>query len=308
MGIAIIGGTGFSEYATNPQKISTDYGDVSVSDICLGGKTIKFLARHQALEVPHLVNYRANIQALKLLGIKSIYAVSACGRLGATVWPGHLGAVEDVDWDDLGGRETTFAEKGLLLHASMDRPCSTGLRERLQDAWQRHQCCVQQLYADAPDLRAGFHTDGTYYNINGPAFCTPAKETRIRCSVPNAKFIGQTLVPEIQLAREMSMAYAALAMCVDHSNYPGQKHVSHADGVMVAVKKTAQAARLLLDDAVRNTSDDFHDPVAHRAFSGSLHEGQTDLDLLRKNGRTNLASILEAELKRRAISIALQGQ
>ncbi|MBI5451860.1 MTAP family purine nucleoside phosphorylase [Candidatus Gottesmanbacteria bacterium] len=295
---AVIGGTGFSEKATDYITISTDYGDVQVGHIELGGKEIHFLARHQALEVPHLVNYRANIQALKKLDVNVVYAVSACGRLAEDVWPGHLVAVDDVDWDDLEGRVRTYAEKGVLIHAAMHDPFSDGLREYLQQAWIQSESQVRELYKDAPTLKVGYHDGGTYFNINGPSFSPPKRETRLRRDVVNAKVIGQTLVPEVHLAREMGIAYAALGMCVDHSNFPGAPPVTHKD-VMQAVEKTSIAAVYVLDNTVRFTPDNFFDEVAHNAMKYSIIPSQVDLDMLRVNGRTNLALILDQELQTR---------
>lgn len=295
---AVIGGTGFSETATDYETIETDYGDVRFGHLELGGKEVFFVSRHAGLEVPHLVNYRANIQALKLLGVNSVFAVSACGRLAEDMLPGHLVAVSDVDWDDL-NREMTFAESGLLLHASLNEPFSAGLRDNLIAAWQHTEPRVRAIYGDSSDLAVGFHTDGVYFNIQGPSFSTPAREARIRALPTRPKVIGQTLVPEVQLAREMGIAYAALGMCVDHSNYPGAPPVTHAEGVMHAVVNTAKAAVAVLDEAVRLTPDDFFDQVAHTAFDHSLSSGQVNLRLLEENGRTRLAVILDSVLNSR---------
>lgn len=298
---AIIGGTGFSEIATDFKIISTDYGDVPVGQLELGGKEVHFLARHRGLETPDRVNYRANLQALKLLGVNTVFAVSAAGRLAEEVWPGHLVVLDDVDWDDTTGRhrDMTFSEPGLLLHASMNDPFSQELRRIINSSWLVAEPKIAKLYQDDPDLKVLLHTNGTFFNVNGPSFSPPAREARIRSSVFNPKLIGQTLVPEVILAREMAMAYAAVGMCVDHSNFPGAPPVTHADGVMNAVVKTAQAAIILLDEAVKNTPPDFFDGVAHDAFNHSLHSNQVDLSQLRHNGRTHLALILEGVLTAR---------
>lgn len=292
---AVIGGTGFSERAADYSTIETDYGDVRVGSMELGGREVLFVPRHAALEVPHLVNYRANIQALKLKGVNTIYAVSAAGRLHESVLPGHLVSVSDLDWDDA-HRDSTFAEKGLLLHASMHEPMSKALGNYLTQGWGLAEAKVAEIYADSPDLSVGYHADGTYFNIQGPAFSPPAREARLRNTVHNARLIGQTLHPEAGLAREMGMAYAAVGMCVDHSNYPDAPPVTHADGVMHAVVGTAQAAVALLDEAMRFVPDDFQD-MAHDAFSHSIHPSQVDFGTLRANGRTKLALIIENALE-----------
>jgi len=123
----IIAGTGFSEKASDFEIIQTDYGDVRVGHLQLGGKDTIFLARHQKLQIPSHVNYRANVEALKLLGVNRVFAVSAAGRMHKDVLPGHLVNVSDLVWDHTGKRETTFAEdECLILHAALASLYSKG--------------------------------------------------------------------------------------------------------------------------------------------------------------------------------------
>jgi len=300
--IGIIGGTGFSNRPLDKMmRQATDYGVVPYTPTYLGNKEAIFVPRHAKLDAPHLVNYRANIQAMKLLNVDIIIALSACGRLAEDVGPGTLGVVSDVDWDDLNGREMTFAEQGLLLHATMNPTFSEPLREILYHSAIKKGEEIYDMFKDVEGISSQIKKDGTYFNINGPAFLTPAKEARIRETTPGAAYIGQTLVPEVHLAREMGIAYAALVMVVDHSNFPGKKAVTHADGVMTAVKYTTQAAQLVLEEFGNQIPDDFYDPVCHDAFRHSLHESQVDLTMLLKNERKNLAHILEQELNSRKI-------
>ena len=228
-----------------------------------------------------------------------IYAVSACGRLAEHVKPGHLVAVSHVDHEGT-ARITSFADTpGLLLHASPENQCSPGLRSILIDAWDRVEPEVRTIYAESPDLEVGFHTHGTYFNVDGPDFRDFATEERLRRTVHDPSVIGQTVFPEINLARQMEIAYEPVAMVVDNSSFPGAKPVTHADGVMHAVVKTAEAAFALLNEAVRNTPDDFYEAAAHESLRHSLDPGQVNFDMLQQYGRTNLAVILEAELDSR---------
>ncbi len=293
--IAIIGGTGFSEHAQDFEEVKTDYGNVNVAHMNIGGKDVLFLARHQALEVPHIVNYKANMQALKIKGINTIFAVSACGRLAQEVLPGHIVRVSDVDWDDL-NRDTSFAQKGLLLHASMYEAFSESLGNIITESWNQVEDEINEIYDES--LSLGYHPSGTYFNIQGPAFTTPSREARLRDTVKNAKVIGMTLVPEVHLAREMSMAYAAIGMCVDNSNFPDAPPVHHADGVMHAVLSTAKAAYVLLDKTIANMPDDFHDPISHEAYKHAIDKNQVDFGMLKDNGRENLADIMQSFLYR----------
>lgn len=293
---AVIGGTGFSELAKDFETVPTDYGDIKIGHLELGGKEVFFLARHAGLEIPQLVNYRGNIQALKKLGVNLIYSVSACGRLAQHVLPGHLVAVSQVDHEGT-SRVTSFADTpGLLLHASPEDQCSPGLRKILVDSWKKVKPEIENLYDGSPDLKVGFHEHGTYFNVDGPDFKDRATEERLRKTVYDPAVIGQTVFPEINLARQMAMAYQPIGMCVDNSSFPGAKPVTHADGVMHAVVKTAQAALALLNEAVKNTPDNFYEAAAHNAMRHSLHPSQVDFNLLKKHGRTQLAIILEQEL------------
>lgn len=135
--------------------------------------------------------------------------------------------------------------------------------------------------------------------MDGPDFRTLATEERLRKMVYDPAVIGQTLYPEINLARQMEIAYVPIGMCVDNSSFPGAKPVTHADGVMHAVVKTAQATIALLDEAIRNTPDDFYEATAHEALLHALHPSQVDFELLKSRGRVNLAVILEEELNSR---------
>ncbi|MEK6922146.1 MAG: hypothetical protein AABX82_09710, partial [Nanoarchaeota archaeon] len=288
------GGTGFSDKIRETQDVGTDYGIIQVGTLEIGGTNAYLFTRHSQLDVPHRVNYRGNIQAAKLLGVRMMYGISAAGRLHADVLPGHLVAVSDFDWDDIAPE--TFAEDGnMLLHISMNPSCSEGLRKVLHDAWKEVKEQVQERYSDASQLAVGYHQDGVYFNIHGPGFSTVAREEAIRRKGNNHKVIGQTLHSEAYLAREMQIAYTGLAMCVDHSNYPNApQHVNHGEVVMQAVPATADAAYMLLDAAIRKIPNPFDDP-AHTALQHALLPEQVHLGRLNEV-RPRLAEILRREL------------
>lgn len=165
----VIAGTGFSEKATDFETIHTDYGNVKVGHLQLGEKDTIFLARHQHLEAPNAVNYRANVQALKLLGVNNVWSVSAAGRMAEDVLPGHLVNIDDLAYHSLGKRETSFAEKqALLLHTPLASPFSEGLRDALTQAWFSSKELIEKLYESFPqlELSAGLHNNGTYFNCD----------------------------------------------------------------------------------------------------------------------------------------------
>lgn len=101
----------------------------------------------------------------------------------------------------------------------------------------------------------------------------------IRNTVPNIKLIGQTLLPEAALLREMGIAQVGIGMCTDHSNFPGAvRPVTHAGegGVMDVAAVTSQAALILLDNALKLIPDNFYDPIAHDSLKNSVHPNQVN--------------------------------
>lgn len=294
----VIGGTGFSEKVQNKETIQTDYGDVEFGHLDLGDQDVIFIARHQRLQIPSHVNYRANVEALKLLGVNRVISVSAAGRMHRDVLPGHLVNVSDLDWDHTGQRASTFAEdECLILHAPLASLYSQDLRQAINDSWDEARPEVESLYAGIVGLSVGFHPDGTYFNSETPWFNTEAHEERLRNTVPNVKLIGQTLVPEAPLLRELGIAQATIGMCTDHSTYPGAERVSHAaeGGVVDVAKVAALAALSVIEKAVKRIPADFTDPFADAMFRGSVAPNQVDMPLLRSR-RPFLAEIIQSAL------------
>lgn len=296
---AVIAGTGFSDRAENFEVLETDYGAVTFAHLDLGGKDVIFVARHQKLQIPSHVNYRANVQALKLLGVNAVYTVSAAGRMAEEVLPGHLVNLGDLAFASTGMRECTFAEDGaLILHTPLAAPFSLGMRETLDQAWGLARLAVVDLYFQHAGLSVGYHNDGTYFNSEPPWFNTVVQEEWLRCTVPRIKLIGQTMIPEVPLLREMGIAVASLGMCTDHSNYPGAVRVSHAGegGVMDVAEVTAQAALAVLDHAIRLLPNDFYDAWANEVLKNSVHGSQVDMPLLQTK-RPKLAGIIQTVIK-----------
>lgn len=296
--LGIIAGTGFSEKAFSFESIPTDYGPVRVGHLELGGLDTVFLARHQQLQIPSHVNYRANVQALKLLGVNRVFTVSAAGRMHQDVLPGHLVNISDVVWDHTGKRETTFSENGsLILHAPLAGLYSQGLREAINQSWDEARPDVEKIYNDIPGLEVGYHPEGTYFNSEASWFNTEAREQWLRNTVPNIKLIGQTAIPEGPLLRELGIPQATIAMCTDHSTFPGAVRVSHAGkgGVIDVARVTSTAALAVLDKAIRKIPEGFHDAMVDAMFKGSIDPNQVDLEKL-KSQRPRLAVIIHGVL------------
>jgi 5'-methylthioadenosine phosphorylase len=204
--IGIIGGTGIYDPAMFKLKqtvrLSTPYGAPS-DDIQIGvidGVPVAFLARHGKGHIypPHVVNYRANIWALKQCGVERIISPCAVGSLQEEFKPGQI-VIPDQFIDFTKKRDYTFYDGSKTVHISMADPFCTELRAL--------------FVKEAKAAKIPHHADGTYLCIEGPRFSTRAESMLYRAF---ADIIGMTLVPESQLAREMEMCYVSLAMITDY--------------------------------------------------------------------------------------------
>jgi 5'-methylthioadenosine phosphorylase len=206
--LAVIGGTGI--YDTNlfieerTIKPQTPYGNTSDHIMIgrFGEKKIAFLPRHGKGHKlpPHMINYRANIWALRELGVKRIIAPSAVGSLDYDYKPGDI-LLPDQFIDFTKKRAYTFYDGPQVCHISMADPLCSELRILSQR-------CLS-------DLQVRYHEKGTYICIEGPRFSTRA-ESKIFRDVLHADIIGMTLVPECILARESEMCYLSISTVTDY--------------------------------------------------------------------------------------------
>ena len=238
--IAVIGGTGVYDPSifrdSKDLKISTPYGPPS-SFLSLGsyeGEKVAFIPRHGRNHSipPHLINYRANIYALKLLGVERIISVSSVGSLQENLKPGDF-AIPDQFIDRTRKRADTFFDGSLVAHISSANPFCPEIRER--------------LYASANSLQIPIHSQSTYVCIEGPRFSTRAESKLFR--EWGADLVGMTLYPECVLAREAEICYASIAMVTDYDVW-AEKPVS-ADEVATVMRKNVNAAKKLVLDTIR---------------------------------------------------------
>jgi len=214
-------------------KIYTPYGPPS-DNIVIGeysGRRIAFLPRHgRGHKIPpHRINYRANIWALKSLGVDKIVAVSAVGSLREDYKPGDF-VIPDQFIDFTKRREYTFFEGSVVGHFSMADPFCEPLREIIIET--------------AKELNIRVHDRGTYVCIEGPRFSTRA-ESRLFKEVFKADIIGMTLVPEVILAREAGICYATIAMVTDYDVW-AEKPVTASEVAKVMAENIEKAKRLIL--------------------------------------------------------------
>ena len=236
--IAIIGGSGLYDPEiiedAKEIKVYTPYGPPSDNIIVgtLKGRRVAFLPRHgRGHKIPpHRVNYRANIWALKSLGVKWVISVSAVGSLREDYKPGDF-VIPDQFIDMTKKREYTFFDGPVVAHVSMADPFCEDLRKL--------------AFETAKELGIPVHDKGTYVCIEGPRFSTRA-ESRIWKDVFKADIIGMTLVPEVNLACEAQMCYATIAMITDYDVW-AERPVTAQEVIETMKKNTENAKRLLYE-------------------------------------------------------------
>ncbi|MBT4458606.1 MAG: S-methyl-5'-thioadenosine phosphorylase [Anaerolineae bacterium] len=237
--LAIIGGSGL--YAmqgledTEERTISTPFGEPSAPIIIgtLEGQRVAFLARHGIGHHlnPSEINYRANIYALKSLGVEKIVSVSACGSLREDYAPGEI-VIPDQIFDMTKDRKRTFFEKGLVSHVSVADPFCPDLSDQILDSVQ--------------ETGATVHTGGSFITIEGPRFSTRAESNTFRAW--GMSIIGMTASPEAFLAREAEICYGVMAHVTDYDVW----HLTEEPVTVEMVIKTLMKNTEVAQDAIRN--------------------------------------------------------
>jgi 5'-methylthioadenosine phosphorylase len=238
--LAIIGGTGFYELAglNIDQRIGGDtpFGKPSGEVLRghIGEQHLLFLSRHGVGHrlLPHEVNYRANIYALKRAGAKMLLGFSAVGSLAEQVAPGDLAVPEQYfDWTR-GTRERTFFGNGVAAHVSTAQPVSGAM--------------ASALMASAQAQNLTLHGGLTYACVEGPRLGTRAESYFLRQA--GCHLVGMTNVPEAFLAREAQLAYATVGIVTDYDCWmdDASRHVS-ATGIFELYGQSLIKARRLLD-------------------------------------------------------------
>ncbi len=237
--VGIIGGSGLYDPGIVERpvevRVSTPYGDPSDFVVVgeVSGVKVAFLPRHGRGHrlPPHAINYRANLWALKALGVKWVISVSAVGSLREDYKPGDF-VVPDQFIDMTKNRKHyTFYDGPITVHVSMADPFCEDLRQRLVEAARKHGYPV--------------HDRGTYVCIEGPRFSTRA-ESRVWKEVFKADIIGMTLVPEVNLACEAQLCYATLAMITDYDVW-AERPVTAEEVERVMKENVARARKILFD-------------------------------------------------------------
>jgi 5'-methylthioadenosine phosphorylase len=269
--LGVIGGSGVYDLPgiedVREERIASPWGEPSDALRIgrIGATEVVFLPRHGRGHrySPSDIDYRANIDAMKRVGVTDIVSVSACGSFRTDLPPGRFVLVDQFV-DRTFRRETSFFGRGCVAHVSMAHPVGPLLQERIAAAAEVEEIVVAR--------------GGTYVCIEGPHFSTHAESTTYRGL--GYEVIGMTAMPEAKLAREAEITYATIAMVTDYDCWhPEHDAVEVAAVVAVARANAALAARL-----IARVARDFpaeHEPCpvrSDRALDGAIMTAAPMLD------------------------------
>ncbi|MBC7133846.1 MAG: S-methyl-5'-thioadenosine phosphorylase [Roseovarius sp.] len=236
--IGVIGGSGLYEIdgleGAHWQDVPTPWGAASDAILTgtLEGVPMAFLPRHGRghVHAPSTVPYRANIDALKRLGVTDVISVSACGSFREALAPGDFVLVDHYI-DRTIAREKSFFGPGCVAHVSVAHPTCA----RLSDACERA----------AREAGITVHRGGTYLAMEGPQFSTVA-ESRLYRDVWGCDVIGMTGMPEAKLAREAELCYASVAMITDYDSWHPDHDTVDISTIIATLGANADKGRALV--------------------------------------------------------------
>ena len=277
--IGIIGGSGLYSMAglsdTREVRVKTPFGDPSDAFVTgtLEGRRVAFLARHARGHrlSPSDINYRANIFAMKLLGVARIISVSAVGSLRDDLPPLDF-LVPDQFFDRTRLRIATFFGSGIVAHVGFDKPTCTHLSAHLADA------------CESAGVKT--HRGGTYVCMEGPQFSTLAESHTYR----QLRFdvIGMTNLTEAKLAREAEMCYATIAMVTDYDCWHPQHDAVTLSEIISNLNRNTDAVQRVVREAVR----DLPEERTCKCGSALAHAIVTDRKAIPAAAKKRLAPII----------------
>ncbi len=277
--IGIIGGSGLYAMpgltATREVRVRTPFGEPSDAFVIgtLEGKRVAFLARHGRGHrlLPSEINYRANIYALKLLGVERVVSVSAVGSLTEELRPLEF-LIPDQFFDRTRLRVATFFGDGIVAHVTFDKPTCPQLSACLAEACARASVTV--------------HRGGTYVCMEGPQFSTLAEShvyRQLRFDV-----IGMTNLTEAKLAREAEICYATVAMITDYDCWHAQHDSVTVTEVVENLNRNTANVQKVIREAVRAMPAE----RACRCGSALAHAILTDRSRISPATRKRLAALV----------------
>ncbi len=244
--LGIIGGSGFYKFLDDAreEKIDTPYGQTS-SPVFVGelnGKEVAFIARHGLNHQlpPHMVPYKANIFALKQLGVKRIIAPSAVGSLKLHIKPGSF--VIPDQYVDKTKRSGTFFDGPNVTHINSSNPFCPSIRQIAIDLGRK--------------MNLDVHGSGTAVIVEGPRFSTKV-ESKIYSNVYDCDIINMTIYPEVSLAKEMELCYASISIVTDYDNSIEEETVTTRE-VMKTFSENIEKVKLLIAEIISTLPAERH--------------------------------------------------
>ncbi|MDF0643328.1 MAG: S-methyl-5'-thioadenosine phosphorylase [Nitrospira sp.] len=243
--IGIIGGSGLYDMEglghVKEVAVRTPFGSPSDAVILgeLDGIRIAFLSRHGRGHTfsPSEINYRANVYALKSLGVRRLISVSAVGSMKESIKPGHV-VFPDQFIDLTKRRASTFFEGGAVAHVAFGEPICRSL--------------ASHLSAAARSVGATVHDGGTYVCIEGPQFSTKAESHLYRQW--GVSVIGMTNLPEAKLAREAELCYATVALATDYDCWHETEEPVTVEAILATLRQNVALAKRLLRVSVQSAA------------------------------------------------------
>ena len=282
--IGVIGGSGLYQMDgltdVEERAISTPFGDPSDAIVIgrLSGARVAFVARHGRGHriTPTEVNYRANIFALKSLGVEQVISISACGSLREHLHPGQV-VVPDQLFDFTKRREYTFFGDGLVAHVGVADPFCNHL---------------STLVGDAVEEAGGtVHRGGRFITIEGPRFSTKGESLTYRAW--GMDIIGMTTSPEAFLAREAEMCYAVMAHVTDYDVWHEMEEAVNVEMLLETLSANAELAQQAVRGLVGELAASERKCECGSALATALI---TQRDLIPADTREKLAPIVEKYL------------
>ena len=277
--IGIIGGSGLYGMPgltdTRELRVKTPFGDPSDAIVVgtLEGRRVAFLARHGRGHrlTPSEINYRANICAMKMLGVERILSVSAVGSLRDDLPPLDF-LIPDQFFDRTRLRVATFFGGGVVAHVGFDKPTCTNLSADIAEA------------CDRAGVKA--HRAGTYVCMEGPQFSTLAESHTYR----QLRFdvIGMTNLTEAKLAREAELCYATIAMITDYDCWHPQHDAVTLDEIIGNLSRNTANVQRVLHEVVRELPD----TRSCKCGSALAHAILTDRAAISRATKKRLAPII----------------
>lgn len=283
--IGVIGGSGVYKMPdlknVSHHDLDTPFGKPSAPIMVgtLHGVQTAFLARHGIGHhiSPTEVNYRANIYALKSLGVREIISVSACGSLREDYAPGEI-VIPDQLFDFTKNRKRTFFEEGFVAHVSVANPfCPTLSHEMLESI---------------EETGVNVHAGGTFITVEGPRFSTRGESNIFRSW--GMSIIGMTTSPEAFLAREAEMCYTVMAHVTDYDVWHVSEETVSVEMVMRNLNRLTEAIQQALSKFVI-THNHEHDCPCQHALADALI---TQPEVIPENTRQRLSLLVDRYLNK----------